>query len=117
MRGSPAGGDTTQKPPDNPQNPQMPQVPPPQVQPPPTDPGATQQVVPGEENGQGDIVMSGDESEPEFPVQELARLDEMINRPRWVVPVLPKGELEVLLDATIKLCKEGNSPTPGTGWL
>lgn len=45
--------------------------------------------------------------EPEFPVAELARLDEMINRPRWVVPVLAKGELEVLLEAAIALCKEG----------
>ena len=43
--------------------------------------------------------------EPEFPHTELAKLDEMINRPRWVVPVLPKGELEVLLDASIDLCK------------
>jgi len=31
----------------------------------------------------------------------------MINRPRWVVPVLPKGELEVLLEASIKLCRAG----------
>ncbi|KAK6325421.1 hypothetical protein J4Q44_G00047630 [Coregonus suidteri] len=31
----------------------------------------------------------------------------MINRPRWVVPVLPKGELEVLLEAAIDLCKKG----------
>ncbi|KAM7302505.1 putative ubiquitin carboxyl-terminal hydrolase FAF-X [Ixodes scapularis] len=45
--------------------------------------------------------------EPEFPLAELARLDEMINRPRWVVPVLAKGELEVLLEAAIALCKEG----------
>ncbi|GFU01705.1 probable ubiquitin carboxyl-terminal hydrolase FAF-X [Nephila pilipes] len=45
--------------------------------------------------------------EPDFPVAELARLDEMINRPRWVVPVLPKGELEVLLDAAINLNKLG----------
>ena len=44
----------------------------------------------------------------EFPILELGRLDEMINRPRWVVPVLPKGELEVLLDASIRLSKEGN---------
>ena len=43
--------------------------------------------------------------EPDFPHTELAKLDEMINRPRWVVPVLPKGELEVLLDASIDLCK------------
>lgn len=45
--------------------------------------------------------------EPEFPHAELARLDEMINRPRWVVPVLPKGELEILLDSAIILCKQG----------
>nr|XP_051686462.1 probable ubiquitin carboxyl-terminal hydrolase FAF-X [Oryctolagus cuniculus] len=31
----------------------------------------------------------------------------MINRPRWVVPVLPKGELEVLLEAAIDLSKKG----------
>ena len=31
----------------------------------------------------------------------------MINRPRWVVPVLQNGELEVLLEATINLCKSG----------
>lgn len=49
--------------------------------------------------------------EPEFPVAELARLDEMINRPRWVVPVLAKGELEVLLEAAIALCKEGEPVT------
>ncbi|CAH3106557.1 unnamed protein product [Porites lobata] len=40
-----------------------------------------------------------------FPITELSKLDEMINRPRWVVPVLPKGELEVLLEASIKLCR------------
>ena len=116
MRGSPAGGDSSQKPPDNPQNPQATQAAPAQGQA-TTDSTVTQQGVPGEENGQGDIVMSGDETEPDFPVQELARLDEMINRPRWVVPVLPKGELEVLLDASIKLCKEGNFPNPMTRLL
>lgn len=42
-----------------------------------------------------------------FPLSELSKLDEMINRPRWVVPVLPKGELEVLLEASIKLCQAG----------
>ena len=49
--------------------------------------------------------------EPEFPLEELSRLDDMINKPRWVVPVLPKGELEVLLDASIMLCKKGKMPT------
>ncbi len=45
--------------------------------------------------------------QPEFPIAELARLDEMVNKTRWVVPVLPKCELEVLLDASIVLCKTG----------
>ena len=31
----------------------------------------------------------------------------IIFRPRWVVPVLPKGELEVLLEAAIDLSKKG----------
>ena len=44
-----------------------------------------------------------------FPVFELARLDEMISNPRWVVPVLPGSQLEVLLDAAINLCKKGMS--------
>ena len=35
--------------------------------------------------------------EPRFPVSELARLEEMIGRTRWVVPVLPKCELEILM--------------------
>lgn len=48
-----------------------------------------------------------DEHEPDFPHAEMARLDEMINRPRWVVPVLHNGELEILLDAVIELCKKG----------
>lgn len=30
-------------------------------------------------------------------------------RPRWVVPVLPKGELEVLLEAAIDLSKKGRN--------
>ncbi|KAK3589915.1 hypothetical protein CHS0354_034930 [Potamilus streckersoni] len=48
------------------------------------------------------------EQGPKFPVTELASLDEMINRqPNWTVPVHLKGELEVLLDAAIKLSKEG----------
>ncbi len=40
-----------------------------------------------------------------FPVSDLQRLDEMLNRTRWVVPVLPKNELELLLDASILLCR------------
>jgi hypothetical protein len=44
-----------------------------------------------------------------FPVADLTKLDEMISSPRWVVPVLPGGQLEVLLEASIQLCKKGMS--------
>lgn len=49
----------------------------------------------------------GGEKEPEFPVDVLTSLDEQLNRPRWVVPVLPKSDLEQLLEASIKLAKVG----------
>jgi len=42
-----------------------------------------------------------------FPVGDMIRLEEMISNPRWVVPVLPGGQLEILLDASIQLCKRG----------
>ncbi|KAK4027909.1 probable ubiquitin carboxyl-terminal hydrolase FAF-X [Daphnia magna] len=67
----------------------------------------------GNTNGQNAKEKESDEEawldpttgEPYFPVNELARLEEMISRTRWVVPVLPKCELEILLDAAINLCK------------
>lgn len=40
-----------------------------------------------------------------FPIDELQKLDEMLARPRWIVPVMPKSELENLLDAAISLCR------------
>ncbi|XP_052214421.1 probable ubiquitin carboxyl-terminal hydrolase FAF-X [Dreissena polymorpha] len=117
MRGSPAGGDQSQ----DPQQLPPPTATAPTVIPPgsamsasspsstpPQPSGLPSPAQLGEETGQGDVHPDvGEDGEPEFPHQELARLDEMINRPRWVVPVLPKGELEVLLDASIKLCREG----------
>lgn len=55
-----------------------------------------------------DLEIQNDEyDEVDFPLETLNRLDEMINKPRWIVPVLPDGELEKLLNAAIKLCKEG----------
>ena len=41
-----------------------------------------------------------------FPVKKLDKLDELISNPRWVIPVLPGGELEVLLEYCIELCKK-----------
>ncbi|KAF4528716.1 hypothetical protein B566_EDAN014284 [Ephemera danica] len=45
--------------------------------------------------------------EPPFPHNKLAMLEEKVSSPRWVVPVLPEQELEVLLVASIELCKKG----------
>lgn len=45
--------------------------------------------------------------EPDFPHAKLAMLEEKISSPRWVVPVLPEQELEVLLNASIDLCRKG----------
>nr|CAD7574966.1 unnamed protein product [Timema californicum] len=52
---------------------------------------------------------AGEESgtEPSFPHNKLAMLEEKISSPRWVVPVLPEQELEVLLQASIELCRKG----------
>ncbi|RZF45226.1 hypothetical protein LSTR_LSTR012649 [Laodelphax striatellus] len=41
--------------------------------------------------------------EPEFPHAKLVTLDEKISSTRWVVPVLPEQELEVLINAAIHL--------------
>ncbi|XP_019504479.1 PREDICTED: probable ubiquitin carboxyl-terminal hydrolase FAF-X [Hipposideros armiger] len=64
-------------------------------------------ATPPDEQGQGDAPPQVEDEEPAFPHTDLAKLDDMINRPRWVVPVLPKGELEVLLEAAIDLSKKG----------
>ena len=42
-----------------------------------------------------------------FPIDKLVKLEEMINKPRWIIPVLPKGELESLLISSIDLAKKG----------
>lgn len=44
-----------------------------------------------------------------FPREHLVSLEEKINNPRWVIPVLPDQELQILLDAAIKLCRAGMS--------
>lgn len=56
-----------------------------------------------------DLVEMKDDQEFDFFMVELGRLDEMINRFRWVVFVLFNGELEVFLEVVIKFCKEGRS--------
>lgn len=101
MKGNPAGGDT-------PQDQHSTHPVPPQQQ--SSAPKPSEAATATGEVTESDIsIEMTEEPEPVFPVAELAHLDEMINRPRWVVPVLPKGELEVLLDTAIKLCREGNN--------
>ncbi|XP_046903853.1 probable ubiquitin carboxyl-terminal hydrolase FAF-X isoform X1 [Hypomesus transpacificus] len=99
-RGSPVGGNDSQAPDAQSQPPQN------QTSS-PNSSNETSPVSPGEEQGQGDGLPLLEEEEPAFPHADLAKLDDMINRPRWVVPVLPKGELEVLLEAAIDLSKKG----------
>ncbi|OXB79740.1 UNVERIFIED_CONTAM: hypothetical protein H355_010208 [Colinus virginianus] len=102
-RGSPVGGNDSQG-----------QAPDGQSQPPlqqnqtssPDSSNENSPATPPDEQGQGDAPPQLEDEEPAFPHTDLAKLDDMINRPRWVVPVLPKGELEVLLEAAIDLSKK-----------
>ncbi|XP_024141700.1 ubiquitin specific peptidase 9 isoform X2 [Oryzias melastigma] len=105
-RGSPVGGNDSQG---------QGQAPDAQSQPPlpqnqtssPNSSNENSPVSPPDEQAQVDRPPQLEEEEPAFPHTDLAKLDDMINRPRWVVPVLPKGELEVLLEAAIDLSKKG----------
>ncbi|XP_065223298.1 probable ubiquitin carboxyl-terminal hydrolase FAF-X isoform X3 [Planococcus citri] len=45
--------------------------------------------------------------DPSFPHNQLASLEDKINNTKWVIPVLPEQELEILLDAAIELCRTG----------
>ena len=102
MRGTPAGGDSpaqTDHPPAV--NATLSQQ--------PSTSGTSPTTSQHEETGEMEVDTDNAEKKITFPTEELERLDEMINRPRWVVPVLPKGELEVLLDSSIDLCKKGES--------
>uniref|UniRef100_A0AAR2LFU1 ubiquitinyl hydrolase 1 n=1 Tax=Pygocentrus nattereri TaxID=42514 RepID=A0AAR2LFU1_PYGNA len=105
-RGSPVGGNDSQDQGQAPDGQSQPPLPQNQTSS-PTSSNENSPVSPPEEQGQGDCPPQLEEEEPAFPHADLAKLDDMINRPRWVVPVLPKGELEVLLEAAIDLSKKG----------
>ncbi|XP_062862625.1 probable ubiquitin carboxyl-terminal hydrolase FAF-X isoform X2 [Trichomycterus rosablanca] len=106
-RGSPVGGNESQEQSQAPDGQSQPPLPQNQTSS-PTSSNENSPVSPSDEQGQGDCpAQLEEEEEPAFPHTDLAKLDDMINRPRWVVPVLPKGELEVLLEAAIDLCKKG----------
>ncbi|XP_060785801.1 probable ubiquitin carboxyl-terminal hydrolase FAF-X isoform X12 [Neoarius graeffei] len=106
-RGSPMGGNESQEQGQAPDGQSQPPLPQNQTST-PTSSNENSPVSPPDEQVQGDCTgQLEEEEEPAFPHTDLAKLDDMINRPRWVVPVLPKGELEVLLEAAIDLCKKG----------
>lgn len=44
-----------------------------------------------------------------FPADDLTKLEEQINRPRWTVPVLANGELIRCLRAAIRLAAASSS--------
>ncbi|KAJ8379215.1 hypothetical protein AAFF_G00223270 [Aldrovandia affinis] len=104
-RGSPVGGNDSQgQAPDGQSQPPLPQ----NQTSSPNSSNENSPVSPPDDQEQGDAPpQQQEEEEPAFPHTDLAKLDDMINRPRWVVPVLPKGELEVLLEAAIDLSKKG----------
>ncbi|XP_030747882.1 probable ubiquitin carboxyl-terminal hydrolase FAF-X isoform X2 [Sitophilus oryzae] len=66
----------------------------------------TQSSTPGPSNVESNIEVQDDNTEPDFPKDKLAVLDEKISSLRWVVPVLPDQELEILLKASIDLAKK-----------
>jgi hypothetical protein len=70
------------------------------------EPSSDQQQMNNEFMGEDNTGGSGG-TEPDFPHAKLALLDDKISSPRWVVPVLPEQELEVLLQASIDLCRKG----------
>ncbi|CAG9771327.1 unnamed protein product [Ceutorhynchus assimilis] len=64
-------------------------------------------AIAGPSNVTNEEIQQQDENfEPDFPKDKLATLEEKISSSRWVVPVLPDQELEVLLKASIVLAKK-----------
>ena len=72
-------------------------------------PEATTEEEPSakEQKDNKEVAAEEGDKPPEFPLDVLTSLDEQLNRPRWVVPVLPKSDLEQLLTAAIKLARAG----------
>ena len=44
---------------------------------------------------------------PPFPDDTLKRLDDLVNKPLWFIPILPDSELEHLLKGCIMLAELG----------
>ena len=76
---------------------------------PPDQPSPYESVVAADERPSSSPPPSMTENvgEADFPVQVLQKLDDSLNGTKWIVPVTPRGDLEVLLLAAIRLCKRG----------
>ena len=66
----------------------------------------TSDSTPAPQPGPNDSTQPDSEVD-DFPLEHLTKLDDQLNRPKWVVPVRPDDDLERLLRASIKLCREG----------
>ncbi|KAI4464478.1 ubiquitin carboxyl-terminal hydrolase [Holotrichia oblita] len=72
----------------------------------PGEPSENQGIAPLPSTSEAYEDVLADGTEPDFPHEKLATLDEKISNVRWVVPVLPEQELECLLKASIDLSKK-----------
>ena len=73
-------------------------------EPPPLEELSSDSVAPQPQSNQPN---QSDTETTDFPIDHLTKLDDQLNRPKWVVPVRPDDDLERLLRAAIKLCREG----------
>lgn len=62
---------------------------------------------PPQSNAAGGKASETSVDEPDFPVKELYELEALVNKTKWVVPVMPGQQLEVLLRASTALAKQG----------
>jgi hypothetical protein len=83
-------------------NPSPNTVPPPTISPTSQPQQQQRRRISSTETSEGVVAADADALIENFPLAKLQKLDELISNPRWVIPVLPKGELEVLLEYYIK---------------
>ena len=72
-----------------------------------------QEIDPSEEEddqqSQNDEISIYDENgQVKFPLDDLIKLEEQLNQTRWVVPVLPDGELIKCLRVAVRLAAHSN---------
>ncbi len=65
-----------------------------------------------QDGGDGKVADQSDvseEEEVEFSLSKLKLLDEQLGRPKWVVPVRARDELEMLIRGAITLARQGKA--------